>query len=393
MSLPHHDIVIVGAGPAGSTAASFLAKIGRDVLLIDQHKFPRDKACGDCVGPYALRILHEIGLKDVINQAGFHTISSGRIVAPSGQDIGLRFADNHVDGISTLIAPRKKFDHLIQKRALDLGARFMVAKVRNIEKHDGQSVRIILDKNDSKEALMCRILLAADGSNSLIAKNLNGPYPATRMAVAARACIKGIRTNPHTIEGFLDPNIWPGYGWIFPTGPDAANVGVGLSLNHFRSNKTSLRQLVMNFLDIPAIKSRLSQTVTIHSFAGWPLRLGWHPELRRSWDGILLLGDAAGLINPLSGGGIANAILSGKIAAEVSIEALRKDDTTQAFLSRYESKLGRILRKELTQSEWLRKIIYVSPNLVNGAIRLLRSGSVLPNLLSRLYPDLNFHIT
>ncbi|NQT25364.1 geranylgeranyl reductase family protein [candidate division KSB1 bacterium] len=388
----NHDIIIAGAGPAGSVAAAFLVRAGHDVLLIDQYEFPRDKICGDAIGPFALRILHEIGLKDPLDGAGCYPITSGRIVSPSGHSISLKFSDNHPDQITTLVAPRKQLDGLVQNRAIQLGATFMQAKVLDVEQSDKGDVIIKVRDNQSEKTLSSRLLLAADGSNSIIARKLNGQYPATHLAVAARAYVKGIYIRENTIEGFLDSSIWPGYGWIFPIGPNEANIGVGLSMKAFRKMNVTLRQVFDLFLSTPEIKERLSSVASVESYAGWPLRLGWDRKLQRVWDGVILLGDAAGLINPLSGGGIANAMFSAKVAAEVAIEALDSNDFSMKSLSSYESRIRKVIHKELIQSEWLRRLIYNSPGLVDRSVRLLRNHRVLPALLSRLYTDLQFTI-
>lgn len=393
MSSPDHEIIVAGAGPAGAVAAAFLADRGHDVLLLDQHAFPRDKICGDAVGPFALRVLSALGLKPDIENAGFYPVHSARIVAPSGQDIGIRFSEKCPDPLPTLIARRRELDHLIQKQAVKLGADFLQAKILDMENPDGPDVKLRIRSDRSVETKTGRVLLAADGSGSVIAGKLNGPHPESRTAVAARAYVRGIRIREHTLEGFLSASVWPGYGWIFPTGPDTANIGVGLSIKAFRKRGVPLKHLFNAFLSTPEIQDRLSPDAVVGPVSGWPLRLGWHSAARRVRGRTILIGDAAGLVNPLSGGGIANAVFSGKTAADVISRALKGKSLSAQSLGRYEHRLRKIVRRELVQSEWLRRGIFASPRLVNRSIRFVMRHPLLPGLLTRIYPDLELTLS
>lgn len=352
------DVIVVGSGPAGAVAACGLARGGLDVLLLDRQEFPRDKTCGDGVPPGSVEILESLGMGDKIRTAGFHPIEGIRLGSPAGRvwDAGFRPRRGKT---GFLIAPRAEFDALIHEHAIESGVRFLRAAVRAPVLEDGcvTGVRAVAGGRDIE--LTARVVVGADGATSAIARALrDGPKPAARhRSVAIRAYIDGLETLPGRVEFYFYQRYLPGYGWVFPLGPDRANVGVIVRADRYRESGDSLDGLLRDFLDSPAVHGRLSTGHRIKNTASWQLPNATAGPLHNTFDGALLAGDAASLVDPLTGEGIHSALVSAVCASEVIAGAIKAGDVSAAGLSEYDrmcaARLGRLFRRSARVQGWL----------------------------------------
>ncbi|MEZ4645741.1 MAG: NAD(P)/FAD-dependent oxidoreductase [Chloroflexota bacterium] len=233
------------------------------------------------------------------------------------------------------------------------------------------------------KTLRARIIVGADGVTSAMTlahcpKHVQ--HVDAHRAVALRAYIENIEEFPHEVEFYLYKNILPGYAWIFPTGKGQANIGLGMRLDHFRQTPRKLKAMLTEFLEIPAIKKRLKQGWKLRDIATWQLNFGSQKHLQLAFDGAVLVGDAAGLINPLTGGGIHNSLVSGKLAAETIHGALQRGDVSRTGLQGYEKRCHESLWDNMKRSYRLQKTLIRFPFLVDFLVNRLQENSALAQI-------------
>lgn len=379
MSEREWDIIVVGAGPAGATAATDLAQRGYQVLLLDRQNFPRDKTCGDAVPGGAIRILQRLGMQDKIAAAvargEFYPVKKLLIVSPRGVTIEADFLESDAH---SYIAPRLYFDAVIQKQAAESGATFRVAQVTEPIVEAGQVVGVRGRENGGSAEWRARLVIGADGATSVIARALRPRgHPDLHSAVALRAYIEDIEELPHEVEFYLYREILPGYAWIFPTGDGRANIGLGMRLDKFRRVNGNLKEMLHHFLSLPAIKRRLKRGGQLTGVKTWQLTFGSLQETPRVFDGALLVGDAGAFINPLTGGGIHNSLISAEIAAEVIDQALQAGDVSRARLETYARLCDAALWDGMHRSFLIQRWLLRFPFLVDVLAWSMRENSSL----------------
>ncbi|HEU4929193.1 MAG TPA: geranylgeranyl reductase family protein [Candidatus Krumholzibacteria bacterium] len=334
-----NDVIIVGAGPAGSTAAIVLARAGRRVLMLDRAAFPRDKPCGDGIPPGTVGILHDLGLKDALRAADFQPIDTLRLVSARGRDWRLRFTPRR-EGAGFFIARRVQFDDLLFRHALACGTSFQQANVRAPLFDNGHVVGVRADVDGVERELRARVVVGADGATSAMARALLPAKPPERhRAVAIRAYLERFDALPHTVEFHFGARFAPGYAWVFPLGDDSANVGVVVRTDRFKRRGASIEQLLREFIESKEMRARRSSWSNLGGIATWQLPLAVPHSTPRAFDGAVLVGDAARLVDALTGEGIHNAVMSGKLAADAVAQALDAGDVSRVWLSAYERRL------------------------------------------------------
>ncbi len=369
------EVIVVGAGPGGSTAAMALAQKGHDVLLLDRQEFPRDKICGDAVPASALDLLYSLGMEEKIKEAGFYHVDKIRIVSPKGYAMDADLVEQHHKARSAIV-PRLEFDAVLQEHAVDSGAEFKKAQVKEPIVEDGKVVGVRARVNGSMEEIRSKVVVAADGVTSVIARAIRPDEHADHhRAVALRAYIEDIEELPHQVEFYLYDDILPGYAWIFPIGEGRANIGLGMRLDKFREDGHNLKKLLQLFMDMPDIKKRLKNGGDLHDMATWQLNFGSQRNVQRAYDGALLIGDAAGFINPLTGGGISNALTSAKLAAETIHQAFLKEEFSREALRIYEDFCKKQLWPTMRQSYWLQRTLEFLPFVTDWICRRAQHDS------------------
>jgi geranylgeranyl reductase family protein len=355
---PDFDVAIAGAGPAGAAAAAHLAGTGYVVALLDQKTFPRDKVCGDFVGPAAIAELDQLGVTDrpefwqtnEIRQAALYLDGEDLIIQDFPQ----------VDGLPDYgrVIPRIDLDHWIVQAATGAGAELIENHhVTGYEIH-GDLVHVRARTGAGTRVLTARLLIGADGSSSVIARQLAGRLQDDEhRIIAVRAYYEGVDEVPDRAELYFTSGSFPGYYWLFPTGADTANVGVGLALGTVPENQTHLRDLLVERVERdPILYQRLGRARIVGKIVGWPLAT-YDPDLPLFGDRVMLAGDAAGLINPLNGEGIQTALSSGRWASEVAIPCLANDDLSARALAPYQRQVEDELRHDMALACFLIQII------------------------------------
>lgn len=368
------EVVVVGAGPSGSATAITLAKQGHDVLLLDRKEFPRDKTCGDGIPAGAIEVLYSLGMEEKIRQADFYPVDQILLSSPRGHVLEAPLKPG-VTGASSYVVPRTKFDALIQRHAVDCGAEFKQAQVQEPIVEDGRVVGVRAKVNGSVEEIRSKIVVGADGVTSVVARALRpDKHEDGHRAIALRCYTEDLEVRPHQVEFYLYNDILPGYAWIFPYSEGQTNLGLGMRLDKYRDIDKSLEEMVDIFLKMPTIKQRLSRGGELRDIAVWQLNFGSRP-MQRAYDGSILVGDAAGLINPLTGGGIHNGLQSAMLAGEIVHDALERDDLSLNILQAYDVQLEDKMRSNMRRSYWIQRTLIRMPLWVDLLIRWGGSNS------------------
>jgi len=386
-----HDVIVVGAGPAGATAAVELAQRGYDVLLLDRNDFPRDKTCGDAIPLGCIEILNRLGMRDKIaaaEQRGeFYPLLHMRLVSPKGHLLHADFQDGQ-PGERSYVAPRLYFDAVIQRHAVDCGAQFLAADVKEPIIENGHVRGVRARVNGHVQEFRAQVVIGADGVTSAVMRHIRpeaNQHVDGHRAVAVRAYIEDLELYPNEVEFYLYKEFLPGYGWIFPAGDNLANIGLGMRLDLFRSLKKNLKKMLRDFLAVPTIKKRLKRGGVVRDIAIWQLNFGSQKHLQHVFDGALLIGDAAGFINPLTGGGIHNGMLSAELAAQTIDQALQKGDTSREAMQEYAARCHDVMWEGMRHSYFIQRWLLRFPFLVDFLIhRLDQNSSLAKTFLSKL---------
>ena len=335
MLINDQDVVIVGAGPAGSSLAIELSKLGAKVLLVDRESFPRDKPCGDYVSPKGIARLKELGVSEAINTIGSQAITSSRLYL--NKDLLVSGDLPTLDGLPNygLALPRKELDNILFARAAALGVNVQENfSVTGYEKNnDGVSVTGKL--NGKNVAVSSKLLIGADGANSIIAKNAGLDCKDPRYVLASlRAYVHGLSL-PHTLM-FFDERFFPGYGWIFPVRDGLCNIGVGMVKESIVRGGVNLLAFYEQFkLLVHRLAESRGERAEIEPHQGFPIK-SYGGARRNYFDGGLLIGEAASFVDPINGEGIPLALDSAKLAAAEIKRCFESGDFSEESLASYE---------------------------------------------------------
>ncbi len=312
------EVCIIGAGPAGATAACRLAERGIDALLLDRARFPRDKVCGDGVGPRAVRVLEKLGLHPSEGFPGTYRLEGVRVGSPNRRILEVPVGDGDPEAKAGYVIPRERFDGWLLDQAVKKGAQVWEGTaVRRLD-NQKEGVQVSGIRDGRQCSVRARFAVGAWGAMAgRVAEPYLAPVGDGRLAVVAmRAYFEGIQGIRPYLEIHFDPGLVPGYGWVFPTGPNSANIGYGLRQDFLIKKGISLRSLFEGFLQThPSVRRYLEKGRRVSPARGAliPFRTARLPVGRGR---LLLTGDAAGFADPLSGEGIGTAMQSGWMAAE-----------------------------------------------------------------------------
>ncbi|SVB19225.1 uncharacterized protein METZ01_LOCUS172079, partial [marine metagenome] len=405
-----YDVIIVGAGPAGSAAACYAARGGIRVLLLDKAIFPRDKTCGDALGWKTLSFLREFGLnaEDIVTEkARFDGL---RFSGPSGKEAIINLPEDSQEYYPAGWCQRRElFDHILFNNARTMveeagGTVIQGFTVKEVIYEDGghkivgvRGQRIL--ESGEKESMDFRasLTIGAGGYNCPVSRSMIGDTfgeplaESSHYAAAYRQYWRGVDGCSNHIEVHFLDELSPGYFWIFPVSDDVVNVGLGCLQKELDARSTKLRAMMEYVIKESPIFSPRFANAKLEEGSGRGFKLplgsprksppsGFQPR-RSAMAGGVLIGDAASLVDPFSGEGIGNAIHS----AEIAISHFSSADNSKGFpesaANNYQRELWRAMRHEMSHSAMLQTTFLRSPKLMNLYISKVGKKKVLQNVL------------
>ena len=330
-----YDVIIVGAGPGGSSAACSLAAQGFSALLLDKETFPRDKICGDGIAPRAVHALYRLGLREEL-EGRFKRTKGIRFYATRGgltevhYPMGSRYPDHGY------VVPRRDLDLILLNKAKAMGAEVMEGcrVTALLPPRAGSIPGVTVAYQGDELELKGRFIVGADGPSSLVGRELgllrDDPL---YLGVSVRCYMTGVKGVSDFLEIYPEDAISPSCGWIFPVDDDTANVGAGYMLYARRKRRINLNRVFDDFLlRTRHAAAKLREARPSGRLRGAMLRVGMGGSVPGSAN-VLLVGDAASLTNPISGEGITYALESGRWAGETLAAAMHSGDA--AILENY----------------------------------------------------------
>lgn len=391
MQTEKFDVVIAGAGPAGCAAAYRLSGNGLKIALIDKETFPRDKICGDALGADVTKQFHMISesLTEKLDIFREKIPSNGvRFFTPKHQKLDIQFTKPKDIFGGGFVAKRIDFDNFFFTET---------AKLPDVTVFQDQKI-ISVDNNEDTIILQsatirfeAKIALGADGAHSILNKRL------TQNKVEKNHYCAGVRQYFSNVKGFHPENhielhfykeILPGYLWVFPLANNQANVGLGMLSSAVSKRQINLKKEMANLLEtIPSLKERFQDAVPLTEIEGYGLPVG---SVKRTLSGnrFLLLGDAAGLIDPFTGEGIANAIRSGRVAASHVLKAFEQQKFDAEFNLHYDKEIYYRMWNEFKFSHTLQKL-FRHPRIINFVVRKANKNKSVQTLISSMLNNMD----
>jgi menaquinone-9 beta-reductase len=411
------DVIVVGAGPAGSTTAYYLAQAGLDVLLLEKSRFPREKVCGDGLTPRGVKALAGMGIR-VTEQDGWVRNKGLRVIG-AGKRMELPWPELSSYPDYGLVRPRTDLDEMLARRAQQAGARLCEGVTVTGPVLDDRAGRITgvtarpAGAADER-TYNSRVVVAADGNSSRLSVAMGLRKRDDRpLGVAVRTYYRTPRHDDDYLESWLDlwdeDRLLPGYGWIFGMGDGTSNVGLGLLNTSAAFGHTDYHALLRRWLKGMPAEWGFTEENRTQPVRGAALPMGFN-RTPHYFRGLLLVGDAGGMVNPFNGEGIAYAMESGEILARTIAQALgrARPAETERVLAQYPQALrdayggyyavGRAFVKAIGQPALMRFATRHSmsrPALMRFALKLLANltdprgdaSDRLVNGLCRLAPN------
>ena len=358
----YYDVAIIGAGPAGCSCALTLKDAGLRVLLLDKASFPRDKICGDAIPGRAVKILRNIApqFESAFKQFPGKLITKKTTLYYKGKELTFDWVQE------AYTCTRMEFDNFLfdlVKENTNTDVLLNSKADRIIYNEDSISITL----KGTNVTISTNILIGADGAQSVVAKQLtNKILDKNHYVGSVRAYYHNIaECDTDTTHIYFDKKFLPSYLWVFPLPGNKANVGFGMLSSEIASKKADIKKIFYEFIGFdPVLKRKFVNANPVSELQGFGLPLGSKTGTL-SGKRFMIIGDAASLIDPISGDGIGNAMISGKLAAEQAISCFRNKNFTADFIGRYDASVLRAIGKELKKHYHVQQILFKMPFLLD----------------------------
>lgn len=340
-----YDLIVVGAGPGGSSTAYYASRVGLNTLLLDRQEFPRDKPCGDGLMPHAASEVALMGLGDWLDEPHHGVFTDFSIYTDTA--FLRQSVPPTLHGPRGYVITREETDAKLLERALGARADFRSGhRATGLRRTPAGSVTGIEAENESGTLQFdAPLVVMADGVGGFAAEGMK----ARQNAVARRRYFKNVGgPNKQDLHVFMTRDMnghGAGYGWIFYFGDGSANIGAGISTSALTKTGRNLKDYFDRFLEEPQLKERLQDAEPEGPAKSWSLKMGMWGAKRYS-QGLMSVGDAASMIHPISGEGVGYALESGRLASSWAHEAHSRKDFSSSLLSGYGKQLMRKRARE-----------------------------------------------
>jgi len=361
------DVIVVGGGPAGSAAACYAADEGLKVLLLEKDNYPRDKVCGDAVGGKALKHLEELGILDTLEKSPHFIFDSVIFSNTREEKVKVEIKDSEATGY---VYPRINFDWILFNEARSrvedkegfVIQNFRVNSLLINDKNNNQIIGVKGKNGTEEKKFYAPITIGAGGVNCPVAKTIITEINDEEFIEKEHWSssfreywknVENVNYDKGAIEFHYVDGVIPGYFWIFPVGKNTCNVGLGITLKDLKNKEMKLKELQKYIIEEKFSNRFKNAELVKDSGKAWQLPLGsprkTKIKLRRMFgNGCLLIGDAGSLVDPFTGEGIGNALLSAKIAVKHFKQNKNEFDLKSG--EEYQKEIWNILGKELTNS-------------------------------------------
>jgi menaquinone-9 beta-reductase len=411
------QIVILGAGPAGSAAALKLNQLGIPCVLIDKAAFPRDKICGDGISNQCVHVLQKWLDPSLVARFAAAThlqIDSWGLQVEGTKGNGFEipykpFSAEKTEMPTGFVCKRRDFDNFLveEVRRSALIQFYENVEITQFERRtercsvlsdetEQRSVvlgteqrSVVLTDKSGKFQIQTQLVIAADGAQSRFARQIGGIELDNKHFMASvKAYYTGVSGfhKDNFLEFYFLKDFLPGYFWIFPLPNGEANVGIAIVSEDVSKRKLNLKKCLEEVIET-RFKERFAHAKIVGKMDGFGLPLG-SKKRQLSGDNYILTGDAASLIDPLTGEGIANALLSGVVAAEKAAECLKKDDFSAKILRGYDERIYRMRGQEFKVSYWLQRQ-FRRAWFFDGLVWLISKNQHLARTFAFVFTDVN----
>ena len=366
------DVIVVGAGPSGSTTAHYLARAGLDVLLLEKTAFPREKVCGDGLTPRAVKELIGMGIGTRPADGWIH--NRGLRIIGAGVRMELPWPELASFPDYGLVRPRMDFDAVLVRSAQAAGAKLLERTTVTGPELDTRTGRIIgvrartgPDREAPEQVFRAPLVVAADGNSARLPLAMGISKRDDRpLGVAVRTYFTSPRHDDDWLESWLElwdgepnrSNLLPGYGWVFGVGDGTSNVGLGILNSSGAFGNVDYRDLLKRWTSHMPTEWGFTAEHMVGPIRGAALPMGFNrtPHYSR---GLVLVGDSGGMVNPFNGEGIAYAMESARIAAEVIAQALSRAEgpARERALEAYPRQMRSALGGYYTLGRWFVQLI------------------------------------
>ena len=389
------EVCIIGAGPGGCATAIQLAKLGIKNVLVDKAIFPRDKICGDALSGKVMNLFNKIdpAIATAFEKEKTQIGSWGvKFVAPNGKALRVPFRQNFNKEQSPpgFIAKRFDFDNFLVEQTQRF-PEIQLLQDTDITEHIKTPEGWIVKNKDASTEIHAKLLIVCNGAHSNFAKEIGGiKMEPEHYCAGIRGYYTGVTDlDPdnfielHFIKDFL-----PGYFWIFPLANGLANVGVGVASDTVSRKKMNLKKEMLDIIEQhPEFKERFKNAQLVDTIKGYGLPLG-SKRRKISGDGFILVGDAASLIDPFTGEGICNAVVSGMLAAKYAAQCIAEQKFDGTFMQGYDDLIYKKMWSELNLSRRMQQLLDY-PFLFNMVVNKANRSKLLRETISCMFENID----
>ncbi len=391
------DVLIAGAGPGGASTSVFLAKEKIKHIIIDKAVFPRDKVCGDALSGKSVGMIKRMTndwRQLFVEDKNKAIVSMGiQFVAPDNTCLDIPFLLKNTTESDPLgfVSRRYDFDNTLAGLINKEQATFLTGTVMEDIEETNEGLIVTIKQDGIQKTIFTKMVVGAEGRSSIVAKKLaKHTMEPAHFSAGIRAYYKNVSGlhKENFIELHFLKNVQPGYLWIFPLPNGAANVGVGMLSKAVSSKKVNLKQMMLDAIqNHPNLKHRFTNAQIEGEIGGWGLPLG-SKKRKLSGNRFLLTGDAGSLIDPFTGEGIGNAMVSGLVASRIIKNATEANNYSAAFLQQYDKDLYQKLWAELKLGHYL-QVLSSKPRLFNFVIGKASRSKELRETISCMFENVD----